>query len=134
MPWSSPSQELETLTNEVSAPRPALLNSTSPLAFAPSLIDSQLLTSPERALLLVQQNEDPFTLLNMRTVKAGKKAKGDKATPGGWTVSKSGSKGLPWMKVWESGMQECGKHKSCEKVGVVYGHWAGAGLEIKNES
>lgn len=85
---------------------------------------------------MVNQNRDPFTLLNMRTVKAGKKGgeKGDKKSEGGWSVSKGGKKGLPWMSVWESGMEECEKHKSCEKVGVIYGHWAAAGLEVKDNS
>jgi hypothetical protein len=95
---------------------------------------------------LVPENREPFTLLNMRTVKKIEKENGDVEKDGdaagndssAWKVSKNGrtggSKGkkggIPWTQVWESRMRgEDGKG-----VNVVYGHWASRGLNVQANS
>ncbi|GJN94105.1 hypothetical protein Rhopal_007179-T1 [Rhodotorula paludigena] len=129
---------------------PAVLDSTTPLSFSPSSSLSRLLStsSPRTALLLEELNTSPFTLLNMRTLsrvggapRPGSKVKGP---PSEWSVSSKGrkaSKGSqPWWAVWEQGMKECAEkndaddESACEEVGVLYGHWAGQGLQVQDHS
>lgn len=104
---------------------PELLNSTSLKTFLPSTPDTELLSTPERSLLLVQQNTDPFTLLNVRAL-SGKKSRH-------WTATK-GKKGTAWNKVWNEAMLECDKGEACTPVNLIYGHWAGNGLDLKKNS
>lgn len=129
---------------------PAVLDSTTPLSFSPSSSLSRLLStsSPRTALLLEELNTSPFTLLNMRTLsrvggapRPGSKVKGP---PSEWSASSKGrkaSKGSqPWWAVWEQGMKECAEkndaddESACEEVGVLYGHWAGQGLQVQDHS
>ncbi|BGP43782.1 hypothetical protein JCM10449v2_007839 [Rhodotorula kratochvilovae] len=131
----------------------AALDSTTPLSFAPSSALARLLArhSARTALLLEKLNTQPFTLLNMRSLThaggSAKNAHGVKgpAAGGEWSVSakgrKAGKKAQPWWAVWEEGMKECRKRaeddddeSGCEEVGVVYGHWAGQGLQVQDHS
>jgi len=155
VPWSSLDRTLsrvapvstssKTKTNKQLAV-PASLDSTSPLSFSPSSSLARLLAkhSSRTALLLDKLNTSPFTLLNMRTLThaggAAHNAKGVKgpAGKGEWAVSakgrKAGKGAMPWWGVWEDGMKECGANEACEEVGVVYGHWAGQGLQVQDHS
>ncbi|GAA6017501.1 hypothetical protein JCM10207_008248 [Rhodosporidiobolus poonsookiae] len=151
VPWTSLSTTLSRLpisrlsTTSAEAALPAHLTSTSPLEFSPASSLSRLLTRSSRtALLLEPLNTDPYTLLNMRTLNSAgstsSKNKGVKGAKGGWTVSskgrKAGAGSKPWWSVWEEGMKECGydDEERCEEAGVVYGHWAGQGLQVQKHS
>lgn len=136
-------------------PLPELLDSASGLAFSPSSssLARQLAESSTRtALLLEQANTEPFTLLNMRTLsRTGGSASRTytssgkltiKGPPSEWTVSSKGRRASknsqPWWSVWESSMQDCAvkadEDELCEEAGVIYGHWAGQGLQIQDHS
>ncbi|GAA6039776.1 hypothetical protein JCM8097_004216 [Rhodosporidiobolus ruineniae] len=153
VPWSSlPTTLSASSSSSSSSPKlPSILESTSPLSFAPSTSLSKLLTrSPLTSLLLEPLNTDPYTLQNMRTLhghaasadpyaktKAGTKVKG----PGrSWEASskgrKAGAGSRPWWSVWEEGMRKCAKEREdeCEPAGIVYGHWAGQGLQVQEHS
>jgi hypothetical protein len=80
----------------------------------------------------VKQNQDPYTLIEMRSVHThGKKA---------GKVTKDGSKGTPWSDVWNAEMKRCTKgfavdeerremggaepeeSMDCSPISIVYGH------------
>ncbi|GAA5838493.1 hypothetical protein JCM11251_003408 [Rhodosporidiobolus azoricus] len=149
-PWSSLSTTLSSLPSTTltsTSAVPSLLTSTSPLEFSPSSSLSRRLSRSSRtALLLEPLNTDPYTLLNMRTLhssssKGSSKVKGPSTT---WTASSKGRKAgkgsRPWWAVWEDGMNECaeenaeGSAEKCEEAGVIYGHWAGQGLQVQPHS
>lgn len=135
MPWTNVKREIDSLSNRVPPTGPSLFTSKLMTHFEPDVATSQRLRSPARSLLLVPQNTFPFTLLNMRTLKFGKPSGKSHGAIGGEsnleiTVSK-GKKGEPWMEEWNRGMKECGSHKKCTPQSVLYGHWAGRGLEVK---
>ncbi|GAA5839756.1 hypothetical protein JCM9279_005158 [Rhodotorula babjevae] len=153
VPWSSLDRTLSRVAPASTSSKgksskkvPASLDSTSPLSFSPSSSLARLLAqhSSRTALLLDKLNTSPFTLLNMRTLThrggAAHNAKGVKGPPGKgeWAVSakgrKAGKGAMPWWGVWEEGMKECGDSEACEKIGVVYGHWAGQGLQVQDHS
>lgn len=137
-------------------PLPELLDSTSGLTFSPSSssLARQLAESSTRtALLLEQANTEPFTLLNMRTLsRTGSSASSRtytssgkltiKGPPSEWTVSSKGRKASrnsqPWWSVWEGSMQDCAvkadEDELCEEAGIIYGHWAGQGLQVQDHS
>jgi len=80
------------------------------------------------SLLELQENKDPYTLLEMRGLKKGRRP------------TKKGNRGKPWYKYWNKTMRQCNETSSsdseagawCERPEyVVYGHWAGRGLTIK---
>ena len=106
----------------------------------------------------IPQNNDPWTLINMRSVYTKGKKKGQ--------ITKSTKKGTPWSEIWQSEMSRCigkgshldetddhdlseditgegkstsrkgkgkGKHGEleCSPVTVIYGHAAARGLDIK---
>lgn len=99
------------------------LTSVSKTSFIPTYTTHSLLSEPDRSLLLVESNTDPFTLLNMRAVKSKK---------GREFVVTKGKKGTPWYNIWEKGMESyCSDIKyECTPISVVYGHWAGQGLTL----
>ncbi|GAA5905892.1 hypothetical protein JCM6882_009063 [Rhodosporidiobolus microsporus] len=156
-PWSSLTTTLSRLpstklSSTSASALPSLLTSTSPLEFSPSSSLSKLLSRSSRtALLLEPLNTDPYTLLNMRTLHSSS-AKGAQAKvkgpATGWTASSKGKKAgkgsRPWWAVWEEGMEECaelngekedeGEEGKCEEAGVIYGHWAGQGLQVQPHS
>ncbi|GAA5894734.1 hypothetical protein JCM8208_006055 [Rhodotorula glutinis] len=155
VPWSSLDRTLSRVESVSTSSKtkgksrktvPASLDSTSPLSFSPSTSLARLLAqhSSRTALLLDKLNTSPFTLLNMRTLThsggAAHNAQRVKGPPGKgeWAVSakgrKAGKGAMPWWGVWEDGMKECGDTEACEEVGVVYGHWAGQGLQVQEHS
>ncbi|TNY21561.1 hypothetical protein DMC30DRAFT_375637 [Rhodotorula diobovata] len=89
--------------------------------------------STRTALVLEKLNTSPSTLLDMRTLAPAGGRKG-----GDWTVSakgrKAGKGAVPWWGVWEEGMRECAQRRGCDEVGVLYGHWAGQGLQVQDHS
>lgn len=87
-----------------------------------------MMSSPERSLLLLPQNTDPFTLLNVRGVKVTRKGAGVN-----WTATKA-KKGVAWHRIWKEGMETCERETTCKTVNVLYGHWAGEGLNIQHNS
>ena len=122
VPWTSSAASIA--ASESTSPLPSLLTSSSTTTFVPT--DTSLLSSPEQSLLLVSQNTEPFTLLNMRAVKQSRKYHE--------TLVTNSRKGTPWHSVWNDGMEECEKTEGCEPVSLLYGHWAGRGLDIKKNS
>ncbi|POW00114.1 hypothetical protein PSHT_13230 [Puccinia striiformis] len=82
-------------------------------------------------LLGVKENKDPYTLLEMRGLKKGRRP------------TKNASKGKPWYKYWNKTMRTCDDQSTpssrgssarawCQRTQyVVYGHWAGKGLTLK---
>lgn len=123
----------------------ALLESANPRAFAPSSSRvSRLLSSSSKwSILLEKPNTDPWTLMNLRTLDPAS------GMDEGWKVSAKGGKkasrgSRAWWKVWEEEMSACaeaghdvedGEESSgCEEAGVVYGHWAGQGLQVHDYS
>lgn len=146
VPWTDVKAAIESAGratgSSTGSSKPALLQSESGLAFQPdSSTTRQLASSPSRSLLLLSHNTQPFTLLNMRTLKFGdkpsSKSHGDIGGEGALedmiTVSK-GKKGTPWMDEWNRGMRECAEFsrdgQSCVPQNVVFGHWAGRGLDV----
>ncbi|BGP27875.1 ser/thr protein phosphatase family [Rhodotorula toruloides] len=125
-------------------PPNAMLDSSNPRAFSPSSsrISRLLRSSSKWSLLLEEPNTDPWTLMNLRTLEPSEKE------TNGWKVSAKGgrkaSKGSRvWWKVWEDEMRGCAKRAEgeadeeeggCEKAGIVYGHWAGQGLQVHEHS
>jgi hypothetical protein len=118
------------------------LRSDSGLVFDPDTTTAQeLASSLSRSLLLLPHNKRPFTLLNMRTIKYGDKplgtSHGDIGGQGALadtiTVSKK-QKGTPWMDEWNRGMRDCASYsqdgRTCAAQTVLYGHWAGRGLDV----
>jgi len=124
-----------------------LLESSSSSYFVPTT--SSLLASnkldPEMAILTVPLNRDPFTLLNMRSVKKNGK------------VTKNTKKGWPWAPIWNQVMATCQvtmslsttkdmtrerrqtniervKPNQCRPLNVVYGHAASRGLDLQSYS
>lgn len=102
LPWERPlSGRPKSLSAE------ALATSTDPHYFSPPL-DSELSASKSSSdpdddldsdvsILEVKENRDPFTLLNVRGLKKGRK------------VTKNGKKGTPWYNVWNKTMKFCAK-------------------------
>ncbi len=77
-------------------------DASQPLVSASSLgVDTEVArTSEEISILIdVPQNQDPWTLLNMRSVYTTGKRKGK--------VTKSSKNGTPWSDVWKDEMQRC---------------------------
>ncbi|GAA5987759.1 hypothetical protein JCM11641_006521 [Rhodosporidiobolus odoratus] len=164
VPWHSLSTTLSRLpsTSSLSAHSalPSLLTSSSPLSFSPSTSLARLLShqSSRTALLLEPLNTDPFTLLNMRTLHSSSSSSSGggrtkiKGPATEWAVSSKGKKASrgsrPWWSVWEEGIKECAARNNpsssdnedeeseaqCEEVGIVYGHWAGQGLQVQDHS
>lgn len=97
-------------------PLPPLLSSLSTKTFEPSKTDSLLFSTFERSVLLVKQNIEPFTLLNVRALLEG-------------VVTKK-KLGVAWNQIWNNAMAECSSEEGCEPVNLIYGHWKGRGLEI----
>lgn len=145
VPWSSLDRVLSRVDGSASAATqkqkqkalavPATLDSTTPLSFSPSSSLARLLSkdSTRTALVLEKLNTSPSTLLDMRTLAPAGGRKG-----GDWTVSakgrKAGKGAVPWWGVWEEGMRECAQRRGCDEVGVLYGHWAGQGLQVQDHS
>ncbi|KAG0143102.1 hypothetical protein CROQUDRAFT_135158 [Cronartium quercuum f. sp. fusiforme G11] len=88
--------------------------------------------SSDNSILAVKENLNPQTLLEMRTVKSGRRVS-------------SGKKGKAWYKIWNKAMDTCAEHVEDEEevgadgkcggpVNVVYGHWAAKGVKIKKWS
>lgn len=74
------------------------LNSLDPAYFTPSKnVRKALEASASKSILLVKQNRDPYTLIEMRGVKKGGKP------------SKKGNKGVAWHRIWNKAMQRCTK-------------------------
>lgn len=77
------------------------------------------------SILSLKENKEPYTMLEMRNVKAGRKA------------TKSKNKGHPWYSMWNEVMtvydqfSEKNDEKPRDAFSVVYGHWAAKGLKIK---
>lgn len=74
------------------------------------------------SLLDVKENQDAYTLLEMRGLKKGKKPTQD------------GTKGKPWFKYWNNVMtfsNQTLEVKDKKPHHVVYGHWASKGLTIQ---
>lgn len=116
------------------SPRPSFLSSSSTSNYVPSASASSYLRSTSRAFLLLAQNANPFTLLNMRTLsRKGTKSNGLPPTSDDWKVSKKGlsnkssGKREAWNKVWDLSTRN-----QTRPVNVMYGHWAGEGLMIRN--
>ena len=97
----------------------------------PSIADMR--TAQEVALLdKVKENNDPWVLLNMRTIQHNKE------------ISKSTRRGAPWMGSWNSVMHRCAgydepehekdvlhdKWMPCLPSTVIYGHTASKGLDV----
>jgi hypothetical protein len=154
---SSSSSSRTSAASKKVKPLPELLDSASSLTFSPSSssLARQLAESSTRtALLLEQANTEPFTLLNMRTLSRTRGGGGASRTytssgkltikgpPSDWTVSSKGrkasKKSQPWWSVWEESMQDCtvkaDEDELCEEAGVIYGHWAGQGLQVQDHS
>ncbi|BGP35627.1 hypothetical protein JCM10296v2_007468 [Rhodotorula toruloides] len=124
-------------------PPNAMLDSSNPRAFAPSSsrISRLLRSSSKWSILLEEPNTDPWTLMNLRTLEPTK-------DEGAWKVSAKGGRkasrgSRPWWKVWEEEMSACARHGRdvededegwCEEAGIVYGHWAGQGLQVHEHS
>ncbi|MBW0537732.1 hypothetical protein O181_077447, partial [Austropuccinia psidii MF-1] len=80
------------------------------------------------SLLSLKENNDPYTLLEMRGLKKGREP------------TKNAKKGKPWYKVWNKAMSAC--HQTSrqddgwcqESYHIAYGHWAGKGLTLKSWS
>lgn len=79
----------------------------------------------KQSLLTLKENQDPYTLLEMRGLRKGRKP------------TRDGRKGKPWYKYWNKTMKSCNgtaedEIQWCrETYQIVYGHWAGKGLTIK---
>lgn len=102
-------------------PIPSVLSSSSATRFSPTgALYSLIRSSETHSLLLQDQNTDPFTLLNMRTLQTGD---GGELIPS--SHGKGNNAGQKWFEVWEEQERE---------LNVVYGHWAGEGLTVKNNS
>lgn len=139
MPWAVSPPPLSPILEP--APLPSLLNSTSPRIFTPVSQLAELLSTPERSLLLVPQNTDPFTLTNMRGVRV-KHLSAEKYVPG------KDSKGRAWYNIWAARMATyCKGQTKCLATNVLYvlrsfelcadavgryGHWAGKDLTIRD--
>ncbi|KAK4054033.1 hypothetical protein OIO90_003678 [Microbotryomycetes sp. JL221] len=138
VPSTSSSQEAFTSSAEQS--RPSSIASTSLLRFEPSSQLRDVLSSSSIGnLLLAEPNTDPFTLLNMRTIKMrkpqGVDAKHSDSTEEDSYVPSKSKKGIPWFDVFNAAMQQCSQAPDgprCESVNVVYGHWAGKGLTVND--
>ncbi|GAA5964029.1 hypothetical protein JCM3765_007846 [Sporobolomyces pararoseus] len=145
VPWTAtPTESFTPLSSSLSS---SLADSTSETSFVPSSkIYRSLLSTLQGSLLLVPQNTDPFTLLNLRTLShvrstpdyhAGRvKIKGPADQ---WKVSsksrKAGKNSQPWWSVWESALKDYEiENGNEESIGVIYGHWASQGLHIQNHS
>ncbi|KAK4331207.1 Metallophos domain-containing protein [Rhodotorula toruloides] len=125
-------------------PPNAMLDSSNPRAFAPSSsrISRLLRSSSKWSILLEEPNTDPWTLMNLRTLEPTSEEEG------GWKVSAKGGRkasrgSRPWWKLWEEEMRGCAKRVGgeedeeeggCEEAGIVYGHWAGQGLQVHDHS
>ncbi|BGO95876.1 hypothetical protein JCM10020v2_007601 [Rhodotorula toruloides] len=126
-------------------PPNAMLDSSNPRAFAPSSsrISRLLRSSSKWSILLEEPNTDPWTLMNLRTLEPEEEE-------GRWRVSAKGGRkasqgSRPWWKLWEEEMGTCAKRAGeneeedeeeggCEAAGIVYGHWAGQGLQVHEHS
>ncbi|KAI5481313.1 hypothetical protein MNV49_004935 [Pseudohyphozyma bogoriensis] len=122
MPWDTDDLPESDQPTEL----PSTLKSTSMTTFVPSESVSDLFTSVASSLLVVPENTMPFTLLNTRALKQS----GDE-----WVPTK-GKKGTPWWKHYNDRMKDCETEKVCKEngVGVIYGHWAAAGLTIAKQT
>ncbi|KDE04717.1 hypothetical protein MVLG_04856 [Microbotryum lychnidis-dioicae p1A1 Lamole] len=120
------------------------LSSQSDLFFKPLF---SVPTESIPSILQIEQNTLPFTMLNLRTLQLPKRGKGD------YGVSKGKKHGTPWSEVWNEVMKTCKESsaaysskeerdeegsenvkKECEPLNVIYGHWAGRGLDIHDYS
>ncbi|GAA5991515.1 hypothetical protein JCM5350_005192 [Sporobolomyces pararoseus] len=145
VPWTeTPTEAFTPLSSSLSS---SLAVSTSETSFVPSSKTYRsLLSTLQGSLLLVPQNTDPFTLLNLRTLshvrstpdhRTGRvKVKGPADQ---WKVSsksrKAGKNSQPWWSVWESALKDYEiENGNEESVGVIYGHWASQGLQLQNHS
>lgn len=84
---------------------------------------SSVLLGPARSLLLVPQNTAPFTLLNMRAVRQR----------GSVYLPQKTKTGKAWHGIWNDFWDRCEDEqpsRCTEKVGILYGHWAGQGLTV----
>lgn len=140
LPWSD---LLSTSTSASSEIRPAhRFNSSSPSLFVPkTLLEQSILSSdPERSILLVKQNRDPFTLLNVRTVKKD-------GTP--TKKGKIKKKKRAWTEIWDKAMRKAelestsisttsadvSRDKGRQKpLMAIYGHWAARNLQVEDFS
>ncbi|SCV74755.1 BQ2448_7784 [Microbotryum intermedium] len=149
VPAQSPQSSLSTYS--ISKAPASSLSSQSDLSFKPlsSIPDGSI-----PSILKVEQNTLPFTLLNLRTLQLPQRGKGD------YDVRKGKKHGTPWPEVWNEVMTTCaassgsssaasarkgnedddkGEDASndvngCEPLQVIYGHWAGRGLDVQNYS
>jgi hypothetical protein len=118
-------------------------DSRQPLAHVPTTASMSYptRTAQEHALLSdIQQNRDPWVLLNMRSVLHNGK------------VSRKFNKGTPWPELWDMIMKQChgyhhasteehpdelgsaSLHLSCLPISIVFGHFASRGLDVKRWS
>ncbi|KAK4704054.1 uncharacterized protein P7C70_g2157, partial [Phenoliferia sp. Uapishka_3] len=127
LPWHDTRDALDIERETPLAALPSTpLTSTSFTTFSPSSDIEADLVGPQRSLLLQEVNTAPFTLLNMRGVRS----RGKVYMPQG---SKSGR---AWHWLWNDFWEKCERAQrgQCEKVGILYGHWAGQGLTVNPQS
>lgn len=107
-----------------------------PLSHVPGKLgdEARLRLLQEKALLNdIPQNNKPWTMLTMRSVKKDH------------TITQSSKTGTPWSDLWNQAMGRCagygkalseGAHRklSCWPSTVVYGHAASRGLDVKRWS
>ena len=119
--------------------------STQPLAHIPtvsSVSSGDMRHAQEQALLTdINQNTDPWVLLNLRSVLRN------------GAVSRNAHEGTPWPDLWDKVMTHCrgyhhettehlkseredemgsaSLHLSCLPMNVVFGHTASRGLDVK---
>lgn len=117
-------------------PTRGVTSSHQPLARIPILPksghhDTKLLRAVQEIALVndIPQNQDPWAVLNMRSVLSNGK------------VSKKNDEGDPWPKLWNKIMKRCkgfdGKgsdHLPCYPFTIMYGHAASRGLDLRKWS
>ncbi|GAA5908429.1 uncharacterized protein JCM6883_005543 [Sporobolomyces salmoneus] len=148
VPWNqTPQESFSPFPSSLST---SPLSSTSEASFVPdSKTDRSLAASLRGSLLLLRQNRDPFTLLNLRTLSLVRPASSGeshrngkvriKGPPAEWKVSSKSHRASrnqrPWWSAWEYGVSEYEKVTANDKtIGIVYGHWASQGLQAQKHS
>ncbi|KAL8287677.1 hypothetical protein RQP46_003535 [Phenoliferia psychrophenolica] len=126
LPWVDTRDAVSSTPSSSTGSLPSPLLSTSLTTFEPSTAISSLLREPSHSLLLVPQNSAPFTLLNMRGVRQRGKV----------YLPQKEKTGKQWHAIWNDFWETCDEEQNgrCQKIGVIYGHWAGAGLTVKPQS
>ncbi|KAI8443996.1 phosphoric monoester hydrolase [Phakopsora pachyrhizi] len=81
----------------------------------------------EQLILSLRENRDPYTLIEMRNVRSGRRP------------TKRTDKGKPWYKIWNRTMNSIKQQQLAESgeamsgiLTVIYGHWAAKGLKLND--